>query len=471
MMYSPNFICRKALVKIFVFISFFLYIPVAQSAAILHAFNWTYEEVGNRAAEIANLGYKKVLVAPPLKSNRDNCAWWARYQPQDYRVIDHCLGNTESFKNMITALSANNVETYADVVINQMANERFNSVIFPGQEALNDYAQSSEYWQRQRLFGDLANGLFDASDFHSEFCISSYNDWYQSMNGRICGAPPDRGLPDMSPNNWVRQQHRNYLQALKDMGVTGFRVDAAKHMEIWHINAIFTAEIKRGMHVFGEIIVDDRAGQNASYDKFLQPYLQNTDHSAYDFPLFKTIREAFAPSGSLTALTNPVAWGGAISGPRAVTFAITHDIPTNDGFRYQIMNPRDEHLAYAFILGRQDGAPLILSDKTGVGNGRWFDDYKQQDIVAMLNFHNRVDGESQEVLHADDCSIIFRRGKQGLVGINKCGQEKTVDINTHDRFLWFRNYVDTFSNEQFNITNGNLTVRIPSRSARMWYVD
>jgi hypothetical protein len=27
-----------------------------------------------------------VLVAPPLKS--EGSAWWARYQPQDYRVID-----------------------------------------------------------------------------------------------------------------------------------------------------------------------------------------------------------------------------------------------------------------------------------------------------------------------------------------------------------------------------------------------
>ncbi|WP_276607858.1 acyl-CoA dehydrogenase family protein, partial [Vogesella mureinivorans] len=46
-----------------------------------------------RAAEIQSLGYRAVLVAPPLKS--EGPAWWARYQPQDYRTIDHPLGNRE----------------------------------------------------------------------------------------------------------------------------------------------------------------------------------------------------------------------------------------------------------------------------------------------------------------------------------------------------------------------------------------
>ena len=48
---------------------FLFYTPAVRAAVILHAFNWSYEEVGNKAQEIANLGYKKVLVAPPLKSN------------------------------------------------------------------------------------------------------------------------------------------------------------------------------------------------------------------------------------------------------------------------------------------------------------------------------------------------------------------------------------------------------------------
>ncbi len=38
------------------------------------------------------------------------------------------------------------------------------------------------------------------------------------------------------------------------MGIKGFRVDAVKHMSDYQINAVFTPEIKQGMHVFGEVI-------------------------------------------------------------------------------------------------------------------------------------------------------------------------------------------------------------------------
>ena len=65
---------------------------------ILHAFDWKYADIAQRAAEISELGYGSVLVSPPMKSAQDE-RWWQRYQPQDYRVIDNALGNTTDFKN------------------------------------------------------------------------------------------------------------------------------------------------------------------------------------------------------------------------------------------------------------------------------------------------------------------------------------------------------------------------------------
>ncbi len=131
----------------------------ASADAILHAFDWHYDEVAAKATEIKNLGYKAVLVAPPLKSNAANCAWWQRYQPQDLRVIDHCKGNKQAFVNMINALNdtdpARKVDVYADIVLNHMANERNGATDFPGQAAVNSYGSNSSYWNNQRLFGNL----------------------------------------------------------------------------------------------------------------------------------------------------------------------------------------------------------------------------------------------------------------------------------------------------------------------------
>lgn len=443
---------------------------VASADVILHAFDWKYENVEAKAAEIAAIGYKKVLVSPPIKSDSSNSQWWSRYQPQDLRVINNYLGNKQTFQAMVDALKAHGVETYADIVINHTANERGNSTYFPGDATTNDYINNSGYWEAQKLFGDLSSSLYTPNDFHAEFCISNWTDTWESMNGRICGGDGDRGLPDLDPNDYVRDMQRSYLQALKNMGVTGFRIDAAKHMTTWHINQVFTESIKDGMYLFGEIITGGGAG-NADYDTFLEPYLRETSHSAYDFPLLKTLRDAFDSNGSLNALADPKSWGGAIDGMRALTFTITHDIPTNDGFRYQIMSETNEHLAYAYIIGRQEGAPMVLSDNTGVDNGRWVDDYKQDNLKAMVKFHNGVQGAGEEVLYSDSCAIVFRRDQKGLVGINKCGYDKNISINTDGKLDWSKNYVDVFTASSFKVNSSNYTINVPASSARMWLAD
>ena len=87
----------------------------ALSEVYLHAFNWPYREIAARADEIADIGYDAVLVMPPVKS--EGGFWWARYQPQDYRVVDNPLGNKNDLKAAIDALANRGVKLIADVVL------------------------------------------------------------------------------------------------------------------------------------------------------------------------------------------------------------------------------------------------------------------------------------------------------------------------------------------------------------------
>lgn len=75
----------------------------AGANVILHAFDWKYADIAQRANEIHQLGYGSVLVSPPMKSAHDE-RWWQRYQPQDYRVIDNALGDTQDFIYMVREL-------------------------------------------------------------------------------------------------------------------------------------------------------------------------------------------------------------------------------------------------------------------------------------------------------------------------------------------------------------------------------
>jgi alpha-amylase len=441
----------------------------AQADAILHAFNWRYADVQARAAEIQAAGYKAVLVAPAYKSAGSQ--WWARYQPQDYRVIHHPLGDTTTFRNMVSALNARGVHVYADVLMNHMANESGQrpDLNYPGTSVLNLYSGNPTYYNGIRLFGNLGFNFLSANDFGEARCISNYTDVWQVQNWRLCGGSGDAGLPDLKNSSYVISQQQEYLRQLKALGVKGFRIDAAKHMPVSHINGVLTTDIKNGMYVFGEIITGGGAGE-IEYDRFLQPYLQNTSHAAYDFPLQTQIRNAFSFGGSLSALVDPLAVGQALQGARAVTFTVTHDIPNNSGFRYALMDPTDETLAYAYLFGRNGGKPMVYSDNNESGDNRWVNAYKRNDIKGMIRFHNAVQGNDMQVLSHGSCHIIFRRGSLGIVGINKCGSTVNASVNMNNSVLWwYANYTDTLgSGSVVNIGSSNYTFSLPARSARMW---
>lgn len=244
-------------------------------------------------------------------------------------------------------------------------------------------------------------------------------------------------------------------------------------MTQYHLNAVFTSDIKNGVHVIGEIITSGGAG-NSSYDNFLQPYLNETDHAAYDFPLFAQIRSALGFGGSMNQLVDPGAYGQALDPSRALTFSVTHDIPLNDGFRYQIMDSTDEYLANAYILGRDGGTPMMYSDHNESNDGgRWQDLYKRDDVVDMITFHNGVQGQGMQIMANSDCYLLFNRGYKGIVGINKCGSQQEVWVNTNNHGLyWYRTYRDTLNGSNTNYISSTWhKFTLAPRTAHMWLME
>lgn len=452
----------------------------AKAEVILHAFEWSYSGLAAAAHDIKQAGYAAVLVAPPMKSERSaSCDWYKRYQPQDFRVIDGCNGNKEDFVKMVAALGKQHVRVYADVVLNHMANERDNSTTFPGQEALTQYAKDPAYWAKQRLFGQLSNGLFSPQDFHPKACIGDYGDPNQVLQRRICGEAGDGGLPDLKDTvvgqNWVLDQRKEYIEALFALGVRGFRLDAAKHMPIGAIRYFVPNSISGKAHVFGEIITWGGTSDR-DYNLYLKPYLQQLPASfgAYDFPLLNTLKRAFEPGQSLGAnLANPYADGNALEWQRAVTVVTTHDIPTT--FRSLIMNPKDEELAYAYVLGRDGGTPLVFDDgsRERFEHARWVDAWKRDVMKGMIFFHNRMQSKWMESVSANDCALLWRREEDGVAAINKCGFDQFITVDTRQKFKWNVTYRDALTNggNTFQITGPLHTFHIPARTARMWYAD
>ncbi|WP_295891406.1 alpha-amylase family protein [uncultured Vibrio sp.] len=437
---------------------------------ILHAFDWPYALVTERADAIAGAGYKSVLVSPPMKSltHPKGTQWWQRYQPQDYRVIDNQLGNTEHFVEMIKRLAAFNISVYVDVVFNHMANESSirSDLQYPSPKEIDLYQSESEHYQSLRLFGDLSKPLFTEDDFVEAFGIEDWKDKWQVQNGRITGGPTDPGLPTLRDSDYVIEQQREYLISLKELGVKGFRIDAAKHITLKQLQKVWSKDITDDMHIFGEIITDGGATKE-EYELFLQPYLKETRLGAYDFPLFQTLYDALAPKGSLKSLVNPYCFGQALSKGRAITFAITHDIPNNDVFDNLVMDESSEWLAYSYILGRDGGAPLIYSDldpsgvKDTSGKPRWMSAWNDERIQSRVRFYNEMHGLPMTMVEASEDLLIFERGEAGVVILNKSSRAANVELNADG--VW-RDYL---TDAKFKANTGRVVIKVNAKSSLM----
>ena len=438
----------------------------AMHDVILHAFDWPYKELSAKAKRIAEIGYGAVLIPPPLYSDPNGSDWWQRYQPKDYRVLRSHLGSKANLKAAVNALHESGVKVYADVVFNHMANEkRDDRFSFPGTAELDRYRQERREFARDRLYGDLDNGLFSPWDFHASGNIQDWNDPHQSTEFSL------RDLPDLELNPWVIDQQRTCLRALNEVGFDGYRVDAVKHLPEEHVRRVFETEETAGKYIFGEALTANDNEERI----FLWPLVRDTYMSFYDFPLHETMRRVFAPSGTMRELVDPAAYGQALPWKRALTVAVTHDIPNNEGFRGQLLNPQDEFLAKVYILGRDGGVPMVYSDHNESAGqfpqdrDRWADAWERADIRAMIAFHNAVHALPQRPLYEADGFLVFARGDRGIVAINKtdCWQDPAIwtwGLRQGPYRCQIHGHVMQVSGDMFGFA-------IPPRQAQMWLFD
>ena len=134
-----------------------------------------------------------------------------RYQPVSYQIISRS-GDENAFASMVSTCKSQGVDVYVDVVMNHMA-------------------QGSGVGIAGTNYGGRSYLNYSADDMHhndgddSSNCV--VNNYQDQHNVQYCDL---EALPDLCtecPN--VQNVLRSYLSKLKDLGVSGFRVDAAKH--------------------------------------------------------------------------------------------------------------------------------------------------------------------------------------------------------------------------------------------------
>ena len=230
-----------------------------QKGAIVELFGWPFDDIAEECEFLGNAGYMAVKVFPASESiltfdtveNGELNPWWFLYQPVSYRLHSR-MGDKKQFKNMINTCRKHGVRVYTDAVINHMAgngNDMYadhrnnvGSCVHWGPKA---GSAGSPWWTtgwqyENNAYTGIRPGLefpsvpYTASDFHCERPLNSWTD------GNILNYGWLTGLTDLNTEKeYVQQRIADYITDMLSMGVSGIRVDAAKHISPADLAQIF----------------------------------------------------------------------------------------------------------------------------------------------------------------------------------------------------------------------------------------
>ncbi|XP_025899671.1 pancreatic alpha-amylase-like isoform X1 [Nothoprocta perdicaria] len=191
--------------------------------SIVHLFEWRWADVALECERfLAPHGFGGVQISPPNENiiiTNPWQPWWERYQPISYKLCSRS-GNETEFRDMVTRCNNVGVRIYVDAVMNHMCGANAGA---------GTHATCGSYFNAETE--DFPAVSYSSLDFNDRKCkspsgnIENYQDIYQVRNCRLVS------LLDLAlERDYVRSRIAEYMNRLIDIGVAGFRIDAAKHM-------------------------------------------------------------------------------------------------------------------------------------------------------------------------------------------------------------------------------------------------
>ncbi|EEZ98454.1 alpha-amylase [Tribolium castaneum] len=393
-------------------------------STIVHLFEWKWSSIASECENfLQHKAYAGVQVSPPNENLIiDGRPWWERYQPVSYVLITRS-GNASSFADMVKRCNAVGVRIYVDAVINHMS-------------AGNGVGTGGSLANASHKF--YPGVPYGPDDFNKNCEITNFDN---NENARNCELV---GLKDLNQSKkYVKGKIIEYLNHLIDLGVAGFRIDAARHMWPSDLREIYS-NLKNLNTEFGfaenlrPFIYQEVPTMDKEYTKL---------GALVEFNYGKSLSNVFRGNDKLKWLVN---WGpswGLIDGSDAVAFIDNHDTQRDkNGHILSHKKAKQYKMAVAFMLAHPYGTTRIISsyafndfnqgppaDKTGdlippnfnkdntCGNG-YVCEHRWREIYSMVQFRNVVAGTGVENFWSnDDQQISFCRGNKGFIVFTNWG--------------------------------------------------
>lgn len=418
----------------------------AAGDVFVHLFEWPWNAVASECeTQLGPNGVKAVQISPP-QEDIERSEWWSRYQPVSYNISLSRSGTEAEFVAMVNRCKAAGVDIYVDAVINHMT---AGSGIGRNGTAYAKYSYP---------------GLFGPADFHPGCSIWNYQDAANVQDCELLGlADLNTGLPS------VQQRIADYLLGLARLGVAGFRIDAAKHIQPVELDGILTIvnqtlqnEGRSLPYYFAEVI--DNGGEAVkAHDYFGLAYSSAGAADITEFKFRGTAYKFLGTGGQKLSQLNPGGLPGSqfsesawrlMPADKAVVFLENHDTQRAGGISYR--DASSYRLANIWMLAQPYGYPSVLSSyafdiNTQAGRdggppvagpgcaasletatiGQWVCEHRDSSIARMIQFRQSVAGTPQSNWWDNGANAIaFSRGDKGFVAINNETYQVTFSVYT-----------------------------------------
>lgn len=420
----------------------------------VHLFEWRWTDIAAECVTVLGpAGVAAVQVSPPQEhSIVPSHDWSERYQPVSYSIARSRSGTGDEFADMVSRCRDAGVGIIVDAVINHMTN-------FPSPGVGSNGTAYTKY---------NYPGLYTPIDFHSACALTDYRNAATVQDCELFS------LPDLNTGRpTVRQKIAEYLVMLARLGVSGFRIDAAKHIQqvelddvLSRVNLTLLGEGRPRPYIYLEIA--GGAGEALMpRDYFGEGYASGGAADITEFTFVGVGNKFRGVGGEYLAQLNPngssgnrfseSAWG-LMPSNKAVVFLQNHDTQHQCGIGYR--DGATFRVANVWMLAQPYGYPSILSsyafncpsgnatgppsDAAGITLpvscatslesatvGQWVCEHRDPYIRNMVGFRRVVAGT--DVNHWWDNganAIAFSRGDRGFVAINRDASPVDATINT-----------------------------------------
>ena len=301
-------------------------IDVASDVGV-QLFMWNWKSIGLECkTQLGPAGFDWALVMPP-QEHVLGTAWWTHFQPVSYK-IESRLGTRAEFAQMVSDCKTAGVEIIVDAVINHMVG-----------------GSSGKGWAGSEYAKYYHPGLYEDADFHQiKTNIKSWNDVDEVQNAELLG------LSDLATEKpAVRAKIASYLNDLISLGVSGFRIDAARHIPVADIKAI------KALLTSDAYIIQEVANR---LNPKIEDYFETGD--VFEFSWAQQMQEYFLVPGQASGLASRFVKEALLDSAKSVTMVSNHDTE-RDGSALNLDDAKAQELAEIYTLSRKFGKPMVYS--------------------------------------------------------------------------------------------------------------